>query len=104
MATDDPLAPTPHLILVDHATLRPCPQCAVHPLLSLPGSPAAGPRGPAERVSPAGSGQPQRPRLRAWPRPLCRCPGTRGTRLAPLSAKGSELPLTPRLRTGREVG
>src|SRR2546427_12416834 len=27
MATDDPSAPTPHLIPVDHATLRPCPQC-----------------------------------------------------------------------------
>ena len=27
MATDDTSAPTPHLIPVDHAMLRPCPQC-----------------------------------------------------------------------------
>jgi hypothetical protein len=27
MSTDDPSVPTPHLISVDHATLRPCPQC-----------------------------------------------------------------------------
>jgi len=27
MSTDDALAQTPHLIPVDHATLRPCPQC-----------------------------------------------------------------------------
>lgn len=27
MATDDASAPTPYLIPVDHATLRPCPQC-----------------------------------------------------------------------------
>ena len=27
MATDDPSAPTPHLIPVDHATLHLCPQC-----------------------------------------------------------------------------
>jgi len=27
MATDDASVPTPSLIPVDHATLRPCPQC-----------------------------------------------------------------------------
>ena len=29
MSTDDASALTPHLIPVDHATLRPCPQCGV---------------------------------------------------------------------------
>ncbi|MGE3537824.1 MAG: hypothetical protein AB7N91_10380 [Candidatus Tectimicrobiota bacterium] len=29
MSADDPTVPTPHLIAVDHATLRPCPQCGV---------------------------------------------------------------------------
>jgi len=27
MTPDEPLAPTPHLIPVDHATRYPCPQC-----------------------------------------------------------------------------
>jgi len=27
MSTDDPSAPAPHLIPVDHAALRLCPQC-----------------------------------------------------------------------------
>jgi tRNA(Ile2) C34 agmatinyltransferase TiaS len=27
MSPDDPFAPTPHLISVEHAALRPCPQC-----------------------------------------------------------------------------
>jgi hypothetical protein len=28
MADDHPSAPPPHLMPVDHATLRPCPQCS----------------------------------------------------------------------------
>ena len=28
MSTDDLSAPLPHLIPVDHGTLRPCPQCS----------------------------------------------------------------------------
>ena len=31
MATNDASVPTPHLMPVDHATLRPCPQCGACP-------------------------------------------------------------------------
>jgi tRNA(Ile2) C34 agmatinyltransferase TiaS len=33
MLPDDPSAPPPHLIPVDHATLHPCPQCGARPWL-----------------------------------------------------------------------
>ena len=36
MVTDDASVPTPHLILVDHPTLRPCPQCGARRM--APGS------------------------------------------------------------------